>query len=448
MTRRPPRLPQRYPGQALVQFRRDPIAYLRRAASECGDVVRVPVSRSPIFLLNHPDLIKDVFVTRQRQFKKGKGLERIKKLLGEGLLTSEGDFHLRQRRLMQPAFHRQRVAAYGQAMTHFAAQTRDRWRDGEILDVAEEMMRLTLAIVGKTLFNAEIESEAGEIGGAMAEVISLFHVLMLPFADHLERLPLPPVRRFRAARARLDATVYRLIAEHRASGGDRGDLLSMLLLAQDEEGGERMTDEQIRDEAMTLFLAGHETTANALTWTWYLLSQNPDVEANLHSELDAVLAGRLPTADDLPQLPYTRRVFAESLRLYPPAWIVGRRVLEDYDANGYVLPAGAIVLLAQSVTHADPRFFPDPERFDPDRWTPEAEAARPKFSYFPFGGGPRVCIGEGFAWMEGILLLAILGQSWRLRLAPGQIVATQPIVTLRPRFGMRMRLGRRAPGEQ
>ena len=447
MISQPPSPSQRYPGQALIQFRRDPILYLRRAANECGDVVRLPFSRDPLFLLNHPDLIRDVFVTRQRQFKKGRGLERMKRLLGEGLLTSEGDFHLRQRRLMQPAFHRQRVAAYSEAMTHFAAETAGRWTDGGTVDVAEEMMRLTLAIVGKTLFDAEVEAEADDIGGAMAEVISLFHLLMLPYADLLERLPLPPVRRFRAARARLDATVYRLIAEHRASGEDRGDLLSMLLLAQDDGGGGGMTDEQIRDEAMTLFLAGHETTANALTWTWYLLSQNPEAEAKLHAEIDDLLAGRLPTADDLPQLPYTRRVFAESLRLYPPAWVVGRRVLEDYEAEGYVLPAQSIVLLAQSVTHSDPRYFPDPGRFDPDRWTSEAEAERPKFAYFPFGGGPRVCIGEQFAWMEGILLLATLGQAWRLRLAPGQSVATQPIITLRPRYGMRMRVEKRLPGE-
>ncbi len=447
MTSQPPSPSQRYPGQALIQFRRDPILYLRRAADECGDVVRLPFSRDPLFLLNHPDLIRDVFVTRQRQFKKGRGLERMKRLLGEGLLTSEGDFHLRQRRLMQPAFHRQRVAAYSEAMTHFAAETAGRWTDGGTVDVAEEMMRLTLAIVGKTLFDAEVEAEADDIGGAMAEVISLFHLLMLPYADLLERLPLPPVRRFRAARARLDATVYRLIAEHHASGEDRGDLLSMLLLAQDDGSGGGMTDEQIRDEAMTLFLAGHETTANALTWTWYLLSQNPEAEAKLHAEIDDLLAGRLPTADDLPQLPYTRRVFAESLRLYPPAWVVGRRVLEDYEAEGYVLPAQSIVLLAQSVTHSDPRYFPDPDRFDPDRWTSEAEAERPKFAYFPFGGGPRVCIGEQFAWMEGILLLATLGQAWRLRLAPGQSVATQPIITLRPRYGMRMRVEKRLPGE-
>ena len=444
MDTQPPVAPQRFPGEALMLFRRDPIAYLRRAASGCGDIVRIPLSKHPVYLISRPDLIKDVLVTHQKQFKKGRGLEQIKRLLGEGLLTSEGDLHLRQRRLMQPAFHRQRVAAYAEAMTRYAVQTRERWWDGETLDVHAEMMRLTLAIVGKTLFGAEVEAEAAEIDGALGEVIGLFHLLQLPFSDLLERLPLPAVRRFRSARARLDATIYRLIAQHRATGEDRGDLLSMLLAARDEDDGGGMSDEQVRDEALTLFLAGHETTANAMTWTWYLLSQHPEVEARFHAELDAALGGRTPTMDDVPRLPYTRRVFSESLRLYPPAWIIGRRLLTDYAIGGYTLAARSIVLLCQSVTHQDGRFWPQPERFDPDRWTLEAEATRPKFAFFPFGGGPRVCIGEQFAWMEGVLLLATLGQSWRLRLAPDQRVATQPIVTLRPRYGMRMRVESRA----
>ncbi len=378
-------------------------------------------------------------MTSQKSFKKGRGLEQIKRLLGEGLLTSEGDFHLRQRRLIQPAFHRQRITAYGAVMTEYAVQTGRRWRDGETRDVHAEMMRLTLAIVGKTLFGADVEAEAQEIDGALGEIIGLFHLLQLPYSHLLERLPFPQVRRFRAARARLDATVYRLIAAHRASGEDRGDLLSMLLEARDEDDGGAMSDGQVRDEVMTLFLAGHETTAIALTWTWLLLSQNPAAEALFHAELDE-LAGRTPTADDLPRLAYTRRIVAESMRLYPPAWAIGRRALVDHALGGYVLPAGAILLISPAVTHRDPRFFPDPDRFDPDRWVPEAESARPKFAFVPFGGGARVCIGEQFAWMELVLLLATLGQPWRLHLAPDQVVDTQPIVTLRPRYGMRMRI--------
>lgn len=265
----------------------------------------------------------------------------------------------------------------------------------------------------------------------------------MPFAEQLEYLPLPMIRRFGQARRRLDATIARMIVERRATG-DRGDLLSMLLLAQDAGDGPGMSDVQVRDEAMTLFLAGHETTANALTWAWYLLSQSPDVEARFHDEIDRVLQGRLPMVDDLPQLVYTRMLMSESLRLYPPAWTIGRRALGDYHVGGYVIPAGSIVLMSQWVMHRDPRYYPDPKRFDPCRWTPEAQAERPKFAYFPFGGGSRLCVGESFAWMESILLLATLAQRWRLRLAPGQQVAAQPSITLRPRYGMRMVIERRA----
>lgn len=435
-------MPQKFPGHALFAFRRDPIAYLR-AASRYGDVVRLPITRQPMFLVNHPDLIKDIFVTHQKQFKKGRGLERAKKLLGDGLLTSEDPYHLRQRRLIQPAFHRQRIAAYAEQMTGYAAKTSAGWGNGETRDMAEEMLHLALAIVGKTLFNAEMEGEAAEIGDALSEVFALFHTLLLPLADLLEHLPIPSVRRFARARARLDATIYRLIGERRASGEDHGDLLSMLLLARDEDDGGQMTDEQVRDEALTIFLAGHETTANALAWTWYLLSQNPDAERRFHAELDSVPAGRTLTLDDLPHLPFTRKVLAETLRLYSPAWVVGRRALSEYQIGDYTLKRGDIVLMAQAVMHTDPRFWDRPETFDPDRWTPDAEAARPKFAYFPFGGGSRVCIGEQFAWMEAILLLAALGRQWKMRLAPGQVVATQPIITLRPKFGMKMALERR-----
>ncbi len=370
---------------------------------------------------------------------KGEGLQRAKRLLGEGLLTSEGEFHLRQRRLAQPAFHRQRIAAYATTMVEYAARACDQWRAGETRDVARDMMRLTLAIAGKTLFDADVEGEADEIGEALTTTFELFNRLTLPFAQLLERLPLPATRRFQKARERLDATIYRIIDERRASGADRGDLLSMLIAVRDEEGdGTGMTDEQLRDEAMTIFLAGHETTANALTWTWYLLSQHPDIEARFHAEVDEVLKGEPPTAEDFPRLPYTEMVFAEAMRLYPPAWIIGRRALGDYRIDGYTIPARSILLMSQYMTHHDARFFPDPFRFDPERWTPEARESRPKFSYFPFGGGPRLCIGESFAWMEGALVLATIARRFRMRLAPGHPVEMQPLVTLRPKHGMRM----------
>ncbi|HLF83978.1 MAG TPA: cytochrome P450 [Blastocatellia bacterium] len=427
----------------LLEFRRDPPKLLSSLAREHGDIVHFKLGPQDIYLLNHPDYIRDVLVTHNRNFVKSRGLEMAKKFLGESLLTSEGEFHRRQRRLAQPAFHRQRINAYAEVMTDHATQTRERWRDGETLDIWQEMMRLTLAIVGKTLFDADVESEAPEIGKALTDVMQLFERITNPLSGLLEKLPLPANIRWLKAKERLDATIYRVINERRASGEDRGDLLSMLLLAQDEEGGGSMTDEQLRDEAMTLFVAGHETTANALTWTWYLLSQHPDVEAKLHEEIDNVLAGALPTAADVARLPYTEMVFAESMRMYPPAWTLGRRVLADYQVGQYVVPARSIVLMSPWVMHHDPRFFPDPFKFDPERWTAEARESRPKFSYFPFGGGPRVCIGEQFAWMEGALLIAAIAQQWKMRLAPGQRVEPKAMITLRPKYGMRMLLSKR-----
>jgi cytochrome P450 len=272
----------------------------------------------------------------------------------------------------------------------------------------------------------------------MTQIFGLFDTLLLPFSEWIQKLPLPPVLRFERARDRLDRIVYGLIAERRASGKDAGDLLSMLLLAQDEESDGRMTDKQVRDEALTLLIAGHETTANALTWTWYLLSQNPDVEACMHAEIDRVLGGSPPAFDDLPQLPYTTGVFAEALRLYSPAWAVGRRAKQDYPIGDYVIPARSILLMSQWVVHRDPRWWPEPEKFDPLRWRPQEVERRPKFAYFPFGGGTRVCIGERFAWAEGVLVLATIAQQWRLRLVPGHSVATHAVITLRPRHGMKM----------
>ncbi|HVG18705.1 MAG TPA: cytochrome P450 [Blastocatellia bacterium] len=441
---RPPS-PRRKPVVGhLMEFRRDPVGFLLESARVHGDIVYFKFGPKEIFLINHPDYIRDVLVTHNRNFVKSRGLEMAKRFLGEGLLTSEGEFHRRQRRLAQPAFHHKRVNAYAEAMADYAARTGERWRAGETLDMSQEMMRLTLAIVGKTLFDADVESEAKEIGEALTDIMQLFDRITTPFPWLLEKLPLPSNFRFVKAKRRLDATIYRIINERRASGEDRGDLLSMLLLAQDEEGdGGSMTDLQLRDEAMTIFLAGHETTANALTWAWYLISQHPEVEAKLHAEIDSALGGHLPSAEDMAKLRYTEMVFAEAMRLYPPAWTLGRRALEDYRIGEYVVPSDSIILMSQYVMHHDGRYYPDPYKFDPERWTPEARAARPKFSYFPFGGGPRVCIGEQFAWMEGVLLIATIAQRWKMRLAEGQRVETKPMITLRPRYGMRMTLERR-----
>lgn len=426
----------------LFSLMQDPLAVLEHSAREYGDVSVVQAGPTPLYLLTDPEHIKDLFVTSAAKFKKGRALEQAKWLLGEGLLTSEGDFHLRQRRLMQPAFHRQRIMAYGATMATYARRMADTWQDGQAIDLDGEMNRLTLAIAAKTLFNADVEGEAAEIGQALTTVMENFNFYN-PFSTVLDKLPVPSTLRRRQAIARLDETVYRIIHERRASGDDFGDLLSMLMQARDEESGGGMTDQQLRDEAMTIFLAGHETTANALTWTLYLLSQHPEIEARLQAEVDQALSGRLPTFEDLAALPYTRMVLSESMRVFPPVWAVGRRALEPHTFGAYTVPKDGIVLVSQWVTHKDPRFYPDPQRFDPERWTPEQAAGRPKFSYFPFGGGPRVCMGEQFAWMEGVLILAALAQQWRFRLAPGHPVATRALITLRPRHGMRLVVSRR-----
>lgn len=424
---------------SLLEMRRDILAFFSRLQREYGDVVRFRIGPRDSYLVSHPDLIKDVLVTHQHSFMKGRGLQWAKHFLGEGLLTSEGEFHRRQRRLSQPAFHRQRIQAYGHTMVEHTLRVRERFVAGRELALDREMMALTMAIVGKTLFGADILGEAEEIGASLTTVVSFFPRFTLPFADQLQRLPLPSNRRFEEARRRLDATIYRMIAERRRSGDDRGDLLSMLLAARDEEGdGTGMSDLQLRDELMTLFLAGHETTANALTWTFYLLSQNVFAERRMFAEVDEALGGRPPSTDDLPHLRYTECVLAESMRLFPPAWGMGRRTLEEVTIGGYRLPRGAHVAMAPWVVHRDERFWPEPLRFDPDRFSPEARASRSKFAYFPFGGGARQCIGEPFAWMEGVLILATVAQRWRLRLAVGQRVEPQALITLRPRHGMRM----------
>src|SRR5712692_10503527 len=428
----------------LRRLRGDPLAFVSRMAREPGDLVYYRLWRQDVFLAKHPDLIRDVLVTNQHDYAKGAGLQWAKRFLGEGLLTSEGELHTRQRRLAQPAFHRQRIGSYAAVMADYAARSGEGRREGALFDMHAEMMALTLAVAAKTLCDADVGSEAAVIGEALTDVLSLFPRFVLPFAGLLHRLPLPATRRFERARARLDGVVYRMIEDRRRSGEDRGDLLSMLLMARDEEGdGGRMSDAQLRDEVMTLFLAGHETTANALSWTWYLLARNPEAEARLHEEIDTVLGGRRPVFEDLPRLRYAEMVLAESMRLYPPAWGLGRRSLRDQVLGGIAIPVDALVLMSPYLVQRDPRFFPEPLRFDPTRFTPEAKASRPKFAYFPFGGGARQCIGEPFAWMEGVLILSTIAQGWRLRLLPGHRVEPQALITLRPRYGMRMVAERR-----
>ncbi len=429
-----------------VSFARRPVDWLTRAAGY-GDVARVHALGYDIYLLNNPDHVRDVLVTNRRNFDKGQTVRLLKGLIGEGLLTSEGDVHLRQRRLTQPAFHRQRVAGYAATITDHARRMGARWTDGARRDMSQDMRTLSLGIVAKTVLDADIDGDSAQLGDALNALLRWGERVTLPpaVAEAMNRLPLPSTHAFHTARAYLNGLIAGLISERRATGADRGDLLSMLIQARDENG-DALSDEDVRDEALTFFLAGQETTALALTWTWYAIARNPAVEATLHDELDRVLGGRLPTIDDMPALDYTNRVVSEALRLYPPAYLLTRRVVEACEIGGYPIAADSGVVISPYTMQRRPDYFPDPERFDPERWTPAAVEARPTFSYFPFGGGPRVCIGEPLARLEAPLVIATLAQQWRPRLAPHQTVRFAAIGTLRPAGGLPMTVRRRAAG--
>ncbi len=428
-----------------VHSRRNRLRFLEEMA-RAGDFVRVEIGPSVIYYLLAPELIKELLVTQARKVEKGLALQRARRALGEGLLTSEGEMHQRQRRLVQPAFARQRLLGCGRSMVELAARYRDGLRDGDERDMHRELMRLTLGIVGKTLFDSDVERDSAEVGRALDAFVGSFLFLVLPGFNLLEKLPLPPVRRIASARKSLEAVIYRLIAERRQSGRDHGDLLSMLMAATDtetESDGGKMSDAQLRDECITLLLAGHETTANALTWTLYLLSQHPAVESRLLSVLDEVLGERLPTVADLPRLGYVEQVFAEALRLYPPVYTLPRLIVEPVELDGYTMEPGALAVVPIWAIHRHPRYYPEPLRFDPDRFTAETRAARPRYTYLPFSHGPRNCVGEHFAWMEGVLLLSTLLQRFQFRLLPGQRVEPVAQLTLRPKYGMRMRVSAR-----
>ena len=382
-----------------------------------------------------------MLVTKQHSFRKGKALEGARLFLGNSLLVSEGEEHTRQRRLIQPAFHRGRIAGYAQVMAEKARQWTDARRANEEIDLAVEMNRLTLAVVAETLFGSEVDAEAHDIAESLTVIIENFNRMLLPFWRLVRRLPTAANRRLREAHQNLDAIIYRLISQRRQEGRDHGDLLSMLLAAEDAENPQkRLTDTEVRDQAMTLFLAGHETTANAMAWTWHLLTRHESVRTKMKAEIDAVLgAERLPGLEDAARLPYTTAVFSESMRLFPPVWVVGRRALEDVTIGDYEVPRRTIVITSQYILHRDERFWPNALEFRPERWLDEsAQAARPKFAYFPFGGGGRVCIGEAFAWTEGVLMLAVMARRWRFEAVPGQAVELNPTVTLRPKHGLKM----------
>lgn len=420
----------------------DPLAYFSGIVHKYGDIVGVRILTFRVFILNHPDYIEDVLVNHPRKFIKGRILKANKRVFGQGLLTSEGDFWLRQRRLAQPAFHRARIAGYASTMVEYTERLLDEWRDGEERDLHSEMMRLTMQIVSKTLFDANVERDAQDVGRSLERLLEIGanfrRTLFVP-----QWLPTPTNIRLELAVRQIEKVLYRIIAQKRASGRDAGDLLSMLLAAQDDDGS-GMTDKQLRDEAITIFLAGHETTANALSWTWWLLAQNPAIEAKLHEELRTLLGGRAPSLDDLPKLVYTNHVITESMRLYPPAWGTARTAIEDHEIAGYKVPRGSGVSFSQWSVQRDPRWYEAPEEFRPERWEGDLMKRLPRFAYFPFGGGPRQCIGNSFALMETALILATIAQKFRFRLVAGHPVVPLASITLRPRYGIRATLESRA----
>jgi len=419
---------------AVRLLRRDPLDLLERAAGQ-GDVVRIHVPRIDLFVLNRPDLVWDVLATHGGRFRKGPTMQAAKRMLGESLLTSEGDHHRRQRRLIQPLFHHERIATLVPPIRAAAERAATRWHDGDPIDIRAEMSRLTLGIVVETLFGSDLDAaDAARVGDAMNDVLAQFDRVFSPFLPITEHLPIPATRRFHRARAVFDETIHRMIAERRARGADGGDLLSLLMRAQ--EAGVSMTDEQVRDEAITIFLAGHETTANALAWTWLLLSENPAAQTRFHERLD--------------EPAFVAAVLHESMRLYPPAWAIGRRVVQEHVADGITIPAGAVVIVSPWLLHHDRRWWRDPEVFDPGRWL-EPEPMRDRHAYLPFGAGSRMCIGEGFAELEAATLLATIARTWRFERDPEEPVELQPVVTLRPKGGLRMRARQRTqprPGTQ
>ena len=419
----------------LPDFRRGRLDFFTECARTYGDAVAFRFAHRRMLLLSHPDLVEEVLVTQSRNFIKHFALRQTPYLLGKGLLTSEADFWLRQRRLIQPVFSRSRIASYGPAMVAAARQVTDSWRAGDKRDVMAEMMRLTLAIAAKTLFDAEVGGETQIVAECLqtlqANFIARFNSALPPPMW----MPTPGNLRHKRAVRRLDDILYGFIRQRREQKIERNDLLSLLLAARDEEGG-RMTDRQVRDEAMTLFLAGHETTALALGWSWYLLAQHPEAEEKLAAEVRRVVGDREPTVDDCPQLKYAEMVALEAMRLYPPAYVIGREALSDCGIGGYRVRRGTTVFLSQWVIQRDPRFFAEPERFRPERWGEESIKTLPKFAYFPFGGGPRLCIGNTFAMIELVLVLAAIAQRFHFRMPPGAVVAAVPEFTLRPSPGI------------
>jgi len=478
----PPGPTSKLPLGLFINFLRDPLSVLDNISQRYGDISHFKFGKQNIYLINHPDYIKDVLVTYNSNFIKSRGLQLARRVLGEGLLTSEGELHHKQRQLVQPLFQSDQITKYANIMTDYTLRMSNHWSESEIIDIHKEFMQLTLSIVSKAFFDVDIEeAETKEISEYVTTLIEYFNRTRIPFARTIEKLPLPSNIRFYHAKKQLDTIIYRIIDKHRTSitttdndsnnpdeeknqhkeGCNHKDLISLLLQGETDAFTSSINEKSkiskntstlkqhlVRDNVATIFLAGHETVANALTWTFYLLSQNPKEEELLHQEIDSVLddnsnENSVPTIKEISKLEYTERVFAESMRLYPPAWAIGRQAINNCKIGKYTIPAGSSILMSQYLMHRNPRYFPQPQRFDPERWTPQEKARRPRFSYFPFGGGPRSCIGESFAWMEGTLLIATIVQRWNMWHELGHSVVLQPLVTLRPKYGMLMKVVKR-----
>ncbi|MCB0208508.1 MAG: cytochrome P450 [Anaerolineae bacterium] len=436
----PPSLPSKGLVGHLLQLTYEPFPLFQRAA-EVDNVVTLRALNRKIYFISHPDAIKHVLVTNQKNYQKGRALQATQQVVGQGLLTSEGDFHRMHRHLMQPAFHRHQIAEYAETMAHFTESHLCGWSSGQQLDLHHEMMDLTMKIAAETLFGADITAQSKGLNQALNNLMEDFSFFdATPLGRVLKKLPtLRNLRRKHWLKC-LDTAIYDFIQKGQTE--ERNNLLSMLLAADEGAG---LTLEQIRDEVMTLFIAGHETTANAIVWTFYLLAKHPEVEAKLWDELGQILDGRLPTVEDIRQLKYTRMVLSEAMRLYPPAWAVGRNAIENDEVGGFSIPAGSTVVISQWVMHRHPTYWPDPLTFKPERFDPETAPRRPRYAYFPFGGGGRACIGESFAWMEGILLVAILAQRFKFELTSNEPVLPQPGITLRPKNGLPVIIRERQP---
>lgn len=425
-------------------FRANATEYLTECARTYGDLVHYTAIGRHVYQLNHPSLVEDFLLKDAGKHHRGIVMQRARAVLGDGLLTSEEPLHMRQRRLAQPAFHRNRIAGYAETIGQQSLAMTARWRTGTTVDVREEMLAIALRIVGKCLFDLNVESDAEvkKISDAVDAFMGFLPLAFLPFSERIQRLPIPAMKRINRGIEELDSLIYGMIAERRKSPADRGDLLSMLIEAVDPEatGDEAasMSDKQLRDECLTVMLAGHETTANALSFALWLIARYPEVQAAIRDEARAVLGDRAPVAEDYARLKYTTQVFAETMRLYPPVWVTARTCAEPYEIAGYKVAAGSIVIAPQFVVHRDERFFPDPLRFDPSRFADENKSGRPRYAFFPFAGGSRQCIGEGLAWMEGVFVLAVIARDWRLLLPEGSAdeIAYNPAISLRPKRGV------------